>query len=111
MNTVTVITKTVDAKSSFRVDQVTLVNSALTSFKKFIGLAKIFIPLETPLFYPLPNLQGRRDLNPQSWFWRPVVCQLTDAPSQILAFTPSRLITSLKNLFKFLSIRRHKFVH
>ncbi len=24
--------------------------------------------------------QGRRDSNPQSWFWRPVVYQLTDAP-------------------------------
>lgn len=25
--------------------------------------------------------QGQRDSNPQSGFWRPVVCQLTDAPS------------------------------
>jgi len=40
---VTVITKTVEAKSSLRVDQETLESSTLTSFKKFIGLAKILI--------------------------------------------------------------------
>lgn len=35
--------------------------------------------LET-LWAENPAVQGRRDSNPQSGFWRPVVCQLTDAP-------------------------------
>ena len=49
--TVTVITKTVEANNSFLVDQATLLNSLLTSFKKFTGFAKMFISLK----YLLPN--------------------------------------------------------
>ena len=49
---VTVITKIVEANNSFRVDQETLLNSLRTSLKKFIGFAKIFTLLGTPVFYP-----------------------------------------------------------
>ena len=46
-------------------------------------------PLErgrvTPPFPCISKWQGRRDSNPQSWFWRPVVYQLTDAPIGISA--------------------------
>lgn len=40
---VTVITKTVEAKSSLRVDQATLLSSLLTSLRKFTGFAKMLI--------------------------------------------------------------------
>ncbi len=38
--------------------------------------------------------QARRDSNPQSWFWRPVVCQLTDGPIRLLYLLGARPIQS-----------------
>jgi len=52
MIAVTVITKTVEASNSFLVDQETLLNSVLTSFKKFTGFAKILIYFGFPFLSP-----------------------------------------------------------
>ena len=65
MMIVTVITKTVEANNSLRVDQATLLNSARTSFKKLTGLAIMLIAI--PLLLPL-HLQERQDLSRFSRF-------------------------------------------
>ena len=75
---VTVITTTVELTNSWRVDHDTLVNSILTSFKKFVIFLNTFIethhwPKVLSTGSPLIT-QERQESNLQSRFWRPLVC-------------------------------------
>ena len=72
---VRVMTTVVAPTSSSRVDQETLLSSALNSPKNFL----------TALYGFIVFFQGRRDLNPQDGIWSLAVCQLTDAPSKFLS--------------------------
>jgi hypothetical protein len=80
-----VITKTVEASNSFRVDQETLLNSFLTSLIKFTGLAKIFITLKN--FYLTAHFfknTGAAGLEPAVTVLETVGLPLTDAPKYYL---------------------------
>ena len=72
MITVIVITTTVEAISSRRVDHETLMSSCLTSLIKFIGLAKIFIL----------NSTGAAGVEPAVTVLETVGLPLTDAPKK-----------------------------
>jgi hypothetical protein len=86
---VTVITKIVEACNSFRVDQETLLNSLLTSLKKFIGFAKMFIILRIThsLLLLSSKPTGAAGLEPAVTVLETVGLPLTDAPKSTTLIT------------------------
>ncbi len=90
---VTLMTKTVEASNSFLVDQETLLNSLLTSFKKFFGFVKIPTALPPSEAYPqrrsIFQNSGAAGLEPAVTVLETVGLPLTDAPK----FNPPSKLT------------------
>ena len=106
---VIVITRTVEAINSFLVDQATLLNSLLTSFKKFTGFAKIFIVYK--ISFLIPKTTGAAGLEPAVTVLETVGLPLTDAPKQLFNFLMrGMLMTTVAELTKLKPILMQLFI-
>ena len=87
------MTKTVEANNSFRVDQETLLNSLLTSLRKFLGFAKIFINLKLfNLAAHFLKTTGAAGLEPAVTVLETVGLPLTDAPKFLISLFPTHIL-------------------